>query len=107
MCISAYILGFLIKIGYLMPDEKKTLGEKAEHAGAVVVNGMKTGAKKAGEAVQGFSEGVKNEMKEGKPIEEKVGNTGESAVKGLKKEIKKIKKQLKKDKKKNKKNKKK
>jgi hypothetical protein len=89
-----------------MPEEKKTLGEKAEHAGAVVVTGVKTGAKKAGEAVQGFGEGVKNEMKEGKPIEEKVGDAKKSVVKGLKKEIKKIKKQLKKDKKKNKKNKK-
>jgi hypothetical protein len=90
-----------------MSDEKKTLGEKAEHAGAVVVTGVKTGAKKAGEALQGFGEGVKNELNEGKPIEEKVGDAGESVVKGLKKEIKKIKKQLKKGKKKNKKNKKK
>jgi hypothetical protein len=86
-----------------MPEEKKTLGEKAEHAGTVVVSGVKAGAKKAGEAVQGFGEGVKNEIKEGRPVEEKVGDAGESAVKGLRKEIKKIKKQLKKDKKKNKK----
>jgi hypothetical protein len=89
-----------------MTDVKKTLGEKAEHAGVVVASGVKTGAKKAGEAVQGFGEGVKNELKDGKPVEEKVGDAGESVVKGLKKEIKKIKKKLKKEKKKNKKNKK-
>jgi hypothetical protein len=88
-----------------MTDEK-TLGEKAEHAGAVVMHGVKSGAKKAGKAMQGFGEGVKNELNEDKPIEEKVGDAGESVAKGLKKEIKKIKKQLKKNKKKDKKNKK-
>ena len=86
-----------------MTDEK-TLGEKAEHAGAVVAHGVKSGAKKAGKAMQEFGEGVKNELNEGKPIEEKVEDAGESMVKGLKKEIKKIKKQLKKNKKKDKKN---
>ena len=89
-----------------MPEEKKSLGEKAENAGEALVKGVKSGAHRAGDTTEAFAEGVKKEMDTNKPVEEKVGDAGESVVKGLKKEIKKIKKKLKKEKKKNKKNKK-
>jgi hypothetical protein len=91
-----------------MPEEKKSLGEKAESAGESLVKGAKAGAHKVGDTAEAFAEGVKKEMNSNKTTEEKAEDTGESVIKGLKKEIKKIKKELKKGrgKKKNKKNKK-